>query len=142
MKKITNKFSQFTTRDKIKERVLYLASSPYTGCSVFESKDAEQLKKQNGFDNLTVIVCKYQTDCFLLEYTKWFMQGFELAQKMGLPGCEHHNTLIQGTGVKVQTIDFGSFNFYGKDAYEIMNAYEESRDIQSYIINNHQIKQI
>ena len=129
-----------TTKDKIKERVIYFSQLPSVVYSVYQNKDSVKLQKLNGFENLVAMTYKYTINDIEIAYEKWFMQGFELASKMNIPGCEHHDKLIRGTGVNITLRNNGKFVFHGQDANDIINAFEKNCDIQSYIMENQNIR--
>ena len=123
----------FTQRDKIKELAEYLVQNKDTQCLVFKNTNY-------GIKGCAeVLTCEYSTPKSLkIVYNEWFVEGFEMAKKMGLPGIEKHGNLVKGSGVVVSTMRTGGFyTFYGKDALSIKDACELNRDIESLIISNH-----
>lgn len=123
----------FTQRDKIKELAEYLVQDKDTQCLVFKNTNY-------GIKGCAeVLTCEYSTPKYLkIVYDEWFVEGFEMAKKMGLPGIEKHGNLVKGSGVVVSTMRTGGFyTFYGKDALSIKDACELNRDIESLIISNH-----
>lgn len=122
----------FTQRDKIKELAEYLVKNENTQCLIFKNT------KYGQKDCAEVLTCEYTTPKYLkIVYNEWFVEGFELAKKMQLPGTERHGTLVKGSGVVVSTMRTGdSYTFYGKDALSIKNACESNRDIESLILSN------
>ena len=123
----------FTQRDKIKELAEYLVQNKDTQCLAFRNT------KYKPYGVSQVITCEYSTPKSLkIVYNEWFVEGFEMAKKMGLPGIEKHGNLVKGSGVVVSTMRTGGFyTFYGKDALSIKDACELNRDIESLIISNH-----
>ena len=79
------------------------------------------------------------TQCLIFRNTN-YVEGFELAKKMELPGTERHGKLVKGSGVMVSSKKSGTYTFYGKDALSIKNACELNRDMESLIISNHNSK--
>ena len=123
----------FTQRDKIKELAEYLVKNQNTQCLIFRNTSYGQK------DCAEVLTCEYSTPKNLkIVYNEWFVEGFELAKKMELPGTERHGKLVKGSGVMVSTMRTGwVYTFYGKDALSIKNACELNRDMESLIISNH-----
>ncbi len=116
----------FNKRDKIKELAVYFAATPGVSCLITENK------KYAPVGVSVVKSYEYQANGLEILYNKWFVEAFEDAKKMGLPGCEHHNKLVKGSGVLVSTHKFGSTVFYGKDAQDIIDAYEYTSNSPSY----------
>jgi len=83
-----------------------------------------------------VMKYKYFTNDIEIIYNKWFVEGFDFAKKMNLPGTEHHGQLLKGSGVTIFFKKLGNFTFYGDNANDIINACEYGRDIESYMIQN------
>lgn len=115
----------FTRKDKLKELAEYLVSNPDTSVdTVLEDKNNKHDKKY-GFAR--VMTYTYATYGIEVVYNKWFIEGYEYAVEMGIPGCEYHNRLVAGTGVKVVSKKFGNDIFYGRAAEEIIRACEKQR---------------
>ena len=113
-------------RDKIKELVVYFAKTPYLSCLVSDNKNYEP-------DGVSVVkLHEYHVNNIEILYNKWFVEAFELAKQMNLPGCEHHDKLIKGSGVYVSSPEFGRLVFYGKDAQDIIDAYESGCNTNLY----------
>ena len=121
-------FFMFTQRDKIKELAEYLVQDKDTQCIAFKNT------KYKPFGVSEVITCEYSIKNLRIVYNEWFVEGFELASKMKLPGTEHHGTLVKGSGVTVTTKGKVPYTFYGKDALSIKNACEMNRDLSSYML--------
>lgn len=121
-------------QDKILELVEFLVKTPGVSYLIYENTDYKAFKQPEEFDNLLMITYQFCVHDIEITYNKWFMEEFELAQKMDLPGCEHHNQLVKGTGVLVLSKKLGAFNFYGDRAKNIINACEENLDLQAHII--------
>ena len=112
----------FTRHDKIKERIMFFTEN---------QQISEQISKNQSFEPVGVSFVmkhRYKINNIEIVYNKWFVEAFELARQMNLPGCDHHNKLVSGSGVDVLTNDLGGATFYGKDALDIINACE-SRQI-------------
>ena len=124
----------FTQRDKIKELAEYLVQDKNTQCLIFRNTNYQP----SGVSE--VITCEYSIKNMRIVYNEWFVEGFELAKKMELPGTERHGRLVKGSGVIVSTKKHGPYTFYGHDAISIKNACELNRDIASYIINNYTVQ--
>ena len=118
----------FTQRDKIKELAEFLVKGEATQCLAFRNTNYQP----RGVSE--VITCEYSIKTLRIVYNEWFVEGFELANKMKLPGTEYHGKLVKGSGVTVTTKDKGPYTFYGKDALSIKDACELNRDIASYIL--------
>ena len=122
----------FTQRDKIKELAEFLVKDENTQCFVFKNTHY----KQEGFAE--VLTCRYTAPKNLeIVYNEWFVEGFEFASKMQLPGTEKHGKLVKGSGVTVSTRKDGPYTFYGNDALSIKNACEMNRDLTSYILSGY-----
>ena len=121
----------FTQRDKIKELAEFLAPNKDTRCLIFRNT-------VYGYkDCAEVLTCEYTTPKDLnIVYNQWFVEGFEMAKKMELPGTERHGKLVEGSGVTVSVKKSGPYTFYGQDALSIKNACELNRDIESMILSN------
>lgn len=116
----------FSKRDKIKELAIHFAKTPYVVRLVFDNKKYEPV-------GVSVVKSyKYQVNDIEILYDKWFVEAFESAKQMDLPGCEHHDKLVKGSGVLVSTPKFGNTVFYGKDAQDIIDAYEYSSNSPLY----------
>ena len=125
----------FTRRDKIKELAEYLVKNENTQCLIFKNTNYG-IK-----DCAEVLTCEYTIPKNLkIVYNEWFVEGFEIAKKMKLPGTEKHGKLVKGSGVIISTRKAGTYTFYGKDALSIKNACELNRDMESLIISNHNSK--
>ena len=131
----------FTLHNKIKEQIIFFAKSANISFLTYENKDFQNFKKQKDFENLIVMTYQYNTNGIEIKYNKWFMEGFEFAQQMNLPGCEHHDQLVKGSGVRILSKKHGTVFFYGKDAKDIIDTYEENCDIQSLLLENQTKKQ-
>ena len=103
----------FTNRDKIKEQVEFFINNKETQCLISRNPNYEPVI-----------------------YNKWFVECYDVAKQMNLPGCEHHGKLVKGTGVTALSKKMGIYTFYGKDANEIINACEFGRDLNAYMITN------
>lgn len=122
----------FTQRDKIKELAEYLVKNENTQCLIFKNTNYG-IK-----DCAEVLTCEYTTPKNIkIVYNEWFVEGFEMAKKMALPGIEKHGKLVKGSGGVVSSRKTGSFTFYGKDALSIKNACESNRDLESLIISRY-----
>lgn len=108
----------FTKHNKVKELAVYFAKTPDISCLVSVNKKYEPIGVA------TVKSYIYEVNGIKVFYNKWFVEAFESAKQMDLPGCEHHNKLVKGSGVLVSTPKFGNTVFYGKDAQDIIDAYE------------------
>lgn len=108
----------FSKRERLKELAEYLVSAEDTEYSC----DFNDNYKSHGIAR--VKTHRYSTYGLQVIYEKWFVEGYELASKMGLSGCELHDKLVAGTGVTVVSKKFGSDVFYGRSATDIINACE------------------
>ena len=108
----------FNKRDKVKELAVYFAKTPDVSCLISNNKKYEPVGVS------VVKTYKYQVGSIEIIYNKWFVEAFESARQMNLPGCEHHDKLVKGSGVLVSSPKFGTSVFYGKDAQDIMDACE------------------
>lgn len=118
----------FTKHNKVKELAVYFAKTPYVSCFISDNKKIKPV-------GVSVVKSyKYKVNGIEILYDKWFVEAFESAKKMNLPGCEHHNELVKGSGVLVSSSQFGIMVFYGKDAQDIFNAYESGCNINLYDI--------
>ena len=118
----------FTQRNKIKELTEYLVeNNSETQCIIFKNHNYKPVGVSE------VITCEYSIENIRVVYNEWFVEGFELANKMHLPGTEHHGNLVKGSGVTVSTKNKGRFIFYGNDALAIKDACELNRDLGSYL---------
>jgi hypothetical protein len=124
-----------TKKDKIKELAIYLVQNTTVSCLACENKAYEPVGVSK------VMTFKYEMVDTEIMYDKWYVENFEVAKKMGLPGTEHHDQLVKGSGVKVFSKPQGAFTFYGHDANEIINACEFGRDPESYMIQTIRQKQ-
>lgn len=124
----------FTQRDKIKELAGYMVRDKNTQCFVFRNVNY----KPDGVSE--VVTCEYTIKDIRIVYNEWFVEGFELASKMKLPGTEKHGQLVKGSGVIISTNNKGTYTFYGYDAISIKNACELNRDLTSYMLENHTIQ--
>ena len=115
----------FTKRDCLKELTEYLVSNKNTQVETFLENKNNNHDKKYGFAR--VITYTYTNYGIEVVYNKWFVEGYDYAVKMGLPGCEYHDRLVAGTGVKVISKKFGNDIFYGRAAEEIINACEKQR---------------
>ena len=84
-----------------------------------------------------VMTYQYNVNDIEITYDKWYVECFKEAKQYGLPGIEHHNKLVKGSGVNVISKKSMPYVFYGKDAEGIINACESKRDLEAYIIANH-----
>jgi hypothetical protein len=122
----------FTRKDKIKELAEVFAKSDKTECSM------SQNKKYAPVGVSVVMTCKFENQGTVsITYDKWFVECFDMALSIGLPGTEHHDKLVKGSGVMVNTKNLGSYVFYGQDAMSIKSACEENRDLTSFILTEH-----
>lgn len=121
----------FSTRDKIKEYVEFFAQKPDAKCLIFKNMNYKPVGVS--------IVMRYHYDINGVEvtYDKWYVECFKDAVAYGLPGTEHHNKLVKGSGVNVCSKKSAPYVFYGKEAEDIINACEVNRDIESLIILSH-----
>lgn len=118
----------FTQRDKVKEMAEYMVQNGNNvQCLVFRNMHFAPVGVSE------VITCEYSVKDMRIVYNQWFVEGFEDARRMALPGIEHHGQLVKGSGVIVSTRKRGSTTFYGKDAVSIKDACELNRDLQSYL---------
>lgn len=125
----------FTTKDKIKEQIIHLAKGDNVTYLISQNK----MYKPVGLS--VVMTYKFDVRGAEIIYNKWFVDGFEYASKMNLPGCEHHDQLVKGSSVMVLSKNHSCFNFYGQDAKDIITACEFGRDITSHMIANHSVIQ-
>ena len=116
----------FGKRDKVKELAIYFVQTPNVSCLVTDNKNY----KPAGVS--TVKSYQYKVNDLKVYYDKWFVEAFEEANQMGLPGCEHHGQLVKGSGVVVLTPQFGRSVFYGKDAQDIIDACESGCNMSLY----------
>jgi len=121
----------FTKKDKIKELTEYSIKKPATQFCVSKNNKYPQI-------GVSIVVnCTYANsdDDIMVTYKKHFVECYDMAKSMNLVGCEQHNKLVRGSGVNVISKHFAPTVFYGKSAYEIIDACESGRDLQSYIDN-------
>lgn len=118
----------FSDRDKIKELIEFFAQGTNVECLISQNL--------NYAPKGVSVVMTYKFDINHMEifYNKWYVDGFELAQKMNLPGCEHHDQLVKGSGVMILSKKLGSYTFFGKDADDIIKACENGRDLKAYML--------
>ena len=122
-----------TQKGKIKEMAEFLIkNNSETQCLVFKNPNYKPVGVSE------VITCEYSVKDMRIVYNEWFVEGFELAQQMNLPGTEHHGNLVKGSGVTITTKNRGPFIYYGKDALSIKNACEINRDLSSYLLSGNQ----
>ena len=121
----------FTQRDKVKEYVEFFAQNPNTQCLIFKNVNYKPVGVS--------VVMRYHYDINGVEvsYDKWYVECFNEAKAFGLPGTEHHNKLVKGSGVNVISKKYMPYTFYGKEAEDIINACEINRDLDSIIMANH-----
>lgn len=119
----------FTKKDKVKERVISFVQNPETSCLVCKNN----MYKPVGVS--VVMTYTYNINDLEIFYDKWFVEDFEDAKRMNLPGCEHHDELIKGSGVTVLSKELGTFVFFGAQANEIINACELNRDLTQYMFH-------
>lgn len=118
----------FTQRDKLKEMAEYLVQNDNNvQCLVFRNPHFAPVGVS------MVITCEYSVKDMRIVYDQWFVEGFEDARRMALPGVEHHGQFVKGTGVIVSTRKFGPITFYGAPAISIKDACEQNRNIESYL---------
>lgn len=120
----------FTNRDKIKEQVEFFINNKETQCLISRNPNYEPVGVS------IVLTYKYDIRDIEVIYNKWFVECYDVAKQMNLPGCEHHGKLVKGTGVTALSKKMGIYTFYGKDANEIINACEFGRDLNAYMITN------
>lgn len=120
----------FTTKDKVKELVEFLLHGQNVSCLVCKNKMYAPVGVS------VVMTYKFEVKDMEIIYDKWFVEDFEDASKMQLPGCEHHDQLVKGSGVTVLSKKMGSFIFHGNKANEIINACEIGRDMTSHIMKS------
>lgn len=124
----------FTQRDKVKEFVEFFVKNPNTQCLIFKNRNYAPVGAS------VVMRYEYNINGIEVSYDKWYVECFNEAKAFGLPGIEHHNKLVKGSGVNVISKKSVPYTFYGQDAEKIINACELNRDIESLIIaNNHKI---
>lgn len=118
-----------TKKDKAKELVEYFAQSDETQCFVF---------KNNTYKNYgvsEVITCEFSIPgLFKVVYDQRFVESFDLAKKMNLPGIEKHGKLI--SPVTVDAPNCGIFQFKGEAACSIKSALELNRDLMTHLLSN------
>ena len=124
----------FKTKDKIKEQIQYFISNTDVSCLVCRNK----IYEPSGVS--VVMTYKIEMNDIEIFYDKWYVENYEDAKRMNLPGTEHHNQLLKGSGVMVLSKQNGIYVFHGKDALEIINMCEQDRDMESYMIQNIQSK--
>lgn len=124
----------FNKRDKVKELAVYFAKTPNVSCLISNNKKYEPVGVS------VVKTYKYQVGSIEILYNKWFVEAFESAKQMNLPGCEHHDKLVKGSGVCVSSPEFGYLVFYGKDAQDIINACESGCTAKLYGIETNKQK--
>jgi len=118
----------FSRRNKVKELAVYFAKTPDVSCLVTDNKNYEPV-------GVSVVKSyKYQVNGIEILFNKWFVEAFESAKQMNLPGCEHHDKLVKGSGVCVSSPNFGRLVFYGKDAQDIIDACESGCSTQLFNI--------
>ena len=118
----------FTKRNKVKELAVYFAKTPDVSCLITDNKNYEPV-------GVSVVKSyKYQVNGIEILFNKWFVEAFESAKQMNLPGCEHHDKLVKGSGVCVFSPQFGRLIFYGKDAQDIIDACESGCDTNLFNI--------
>jgi len=122
----------FTNRDKIKELVRFFADDKSTQCLAFENTHYKPVGVS------IVVTYQYTIKDTEVVYNKWFVDCFDKAKIMGLPGTEHHNKLVKGSGVTVSSKRLGNYTFYGDEAKSLIDACELNRDLTSQIIFHHQ----
>ena len=123
----------FTKRDKIKELINYFGQN--ADYIVFENSGYKPVGVSK------VLTFEFTFQDTEIVYNKWFVECFDKAKFMGLPGTEHHNKMVKGSGVNVISKRLGRYTFYGQEAQKIIDACESNRDITSNIILNHRIPQ-
>lgn len=116
----------FSKRNKVKELAIYFAKTPNVSCLISDNKKYEPVGVS------VVKTYKYQVNGIEILYNKWFVEAYEYAKQMNLPGCEHHDKLVKGSGVYVSSPEFGLLVFYGKDAQDIIDACESGCDTNLY----------
>ena len=123
----------FTNRDKLKELIETFVCN--ADCLVHENTNYKPVGVS------VVLTYEYTFLDTQIVYDKWFVECADMAKKMGLPGTEHHNKLVKGSGVNVASARLGRYTFYGKDASDIINACESNRDLTSHVMLSHIIPQ-
>lgn len=118
----------FSNSDKIKELAIFFAKDPNVSFIAYENKNFTPVGVSS------VITYKYDVNDMVITYNKWRVENYEGAKIMGLPGTEHHDQLVKGSGVNVSYKRLGSFTFYRDDAKAIINAYETYTDIEAHIL--------
>lgn len=118
----------FTKHNKIKETVVYVLKKGRVSCLVSENKQYAPVGVSK------VMTHNYSVDNIEVVYNKWFVESFDLAEKMNLAGCEHHDKLVKGSGVVVSSATFGTHTFYDKDAMDIISACEYKHGIEPYVM--------
>ena len=118
-----------TPKDKAKELVEYFAQSDKTQCFVFKNY------KYKNYGVSEVITCQFSLPgLFKVVYDQRFVESFDLAKKMDLPGIEKHGKLI--SPVTIEAPNLGVFQFKGQPAISIKSACELNRDLMTYLISN------
>ena len=120
----------FTNRDKIKEQILFMTTNKHVDCLVTKNERYKPVGVS------VVMRYKYSLPDIDIFYDKWIVENYEDALKMNLPGCEHHDQLVKGSGVNVLSKKLGYFIFYEKDAETIINACEYNNDFYRLIVAN------
>lgn len=118
----------FKTTDKVKELVKFFLKNSEISCFIYENR----MYKPMGIS--VVMTYTYTMNDIEIMYDKWYVQNYETAKSMGLPGIEHHDQLVKGSGVTVVSKQYGNFIFYGNDAKEIINACEYGRDLSVHTL--------
>jgi hypothetical protein len=121
----------FTKKDKIKEFIEFSVQKPETQCMVFKNDKYAPIG--------VAVVMTYQYNLpegIEIIYNKWYVECFDMAKRMGLPGTERHDNLVKGSGVNVYSKKSKNI-FYGKQAESIINTCELNRDIESCIVSNY-----
>ena len=111
----------FTFHNKVKEQVMFFIKTSDLSCLSYKNNKVQPV----GIS--VAMTYKYNVKDITIIYDKWFVESFDLAKEMNLQGCEHHNKLIQGSGVRISTQKLGTTTFYGKDAMDIVNACESKQ---------------
>lgn len=112
---------KFPTHDRAKEMAIYVAQCPETEIHMENTREFSP----NGVATVKTFI--YKNGLTQIKYNKWIVEGIEYATQMKLPGYEKHDKLVQGSAVRFLSKQFNHiFNFYGKDAQEIINECEQN----------------
>lgn len=124
----------FSKRERLKELAEFLVSTENTEFS----SDFNDSYEKRGVARVKIY--RYSISDLQIIYEKWFVECYELASKMGLPGCELHDKLVAGTGVMILSKQLGSEIFYGHNATDIINACETLK-VKNIILDDQKVPQ-